>query len=127
MRRYACLLMAALLLAACSPKAHDAAPAGALPDIWPDYVGVTVPATIAPLDFTLPGAQALDVQISAPDGTVLRSAGKTATCFPEKRWKSLLQRSVGDALRVSVSGQFDGKWRSFDPFAISVFADVFDF
>ena len=121
MRRYACLLLATLLLAACSPKAHDAAPAGTLPDIWPDYVGVTLPATIAPLDFTLPGAQALDV------GTVLRSAGKTATCFPEKRWKALLQRSVGDSLRVSVCGQFDGKWRSFDPFAIYVSADEIDY
>ena len=83
-----CLILAVLLLAACSPKARDAAPAGVLPDIWPDYVGVTVPATIAPLDFTLSGAEALDVQLTAPDGKVLRSAGKTTTRFSEKRWKA---------------------------------------
>ena len=127
MRRYAFLVLATLLLAACSPKVRDAAPAGRLPDIWPDYVGVTVPATIAPLDFTLKGAEALDVQLTAPDGTLLRSAGKTATCFPEKRWKKLLQRCTGDSLRVSVSGLYDGKWLAFEPFCIYVSADAIDY
>ena len=94
MKRYACLFLA-VLLAACTPKERNAVPAGTLPDIWPDYVGVTVPATIAPLDFTLPGADALDVRLTAPDGTVLRSGGKTATRFPEKRWAQLLQKKRG--------------------------------
>ena len=127
MKRLACFLLSALLLAACGPKAHDAAPAGVLPAIWPDYVGVTVPATIAPLDFTLPGAEALNVSLTAPDGTVLRSGGKTATCFSEKRWADLLQRSAGDSICVSVSGLYDGKWRSFTPFGIYVSADAIDY
>ena len=47
MRRFACLIVAALSLAACSPKERNAVPSASLPDIYPDYVGVTVPATIA--------------------------------------------------------------------------------
>ncbi|MBO4536160.1 MAG: PD40 domain-containing protein [Bacteroidales bacterium] len=127
MKRYPCLILALLMLAACSPKERGAVPAGVLPAIWPDYVGVTVPATIAPLDFTLPGAQALDVRLTAPDGTELRNRGRTATCFPEKRWAALLRRSAGDSVRVSVSGLFDGRWQSFEPFGIRVSADPIDY
>ena len=126
MNRIACLLLA-VLLTACMPKERNAVPAGTLPDIWPDYVGVTVPATIAPLDFTLPGAEALNVRLTAPDGTVVRSGGKTSTCFPEKRWAQLLQKSVGDSICVEVSGLFDGQWRSYTPFSIYVSADAIDY
>ena len=114
-------------MASCSPQAHDATPAGTLPDIYPDYIGVTVPATIAPLDFSLNGAEAVDVELRAADGTLLRSNGETAVCFPEKRWKALLQRSVGDSIRVSVKGCFDGKWQSFNPFSIYVSGDAIDY
>ena len=126
MKRYACLFLA-VLLAACTPKERNAVPAGTLPDIWPDYVGVTVPATIAPLDFTLSGADALDVRLTAPDGTELRSGGKTATRFQEKRWAQLLQKSVGDSVTVRVCGLYDGQWRTFEPFAFYVSADAIDY
>ena len=85
MKRYGCFILAALMLAACAPKERDAVPAGEVPGIYPDYVGVTIPTTIAPLDFTLPGADALDVRVAAPDGTTLRSSGKSSTQFSEKR------------------------------------------
>ncbi|MBR5019302.1 MAG: PD40 domain-containing protein [Bacteroidales bacterium] len=127
MNRFLYLATVLLTLAACSPRERDASPAGTLPAIWPDYVGVTVPASIAPLDFTLPGAVALDVLLTAPDGTMLRSSGKSSTCFPEKGWKTLLQRSTGDSLTVTVSGLYGGAWRRFDPFGIYVSKDEIDY
>ena len=127
MRRISLFLVAALLLAACSPKARNAQDAADCPDIYPDYVGVTVPATIAPLDFTLRGAQALDVQVTAADGTTLRSRGRRATRFPEKAWRKLLQRSVGDSLVVSVSALSDGQWTRYAPFGIRVSPDPIDY
>ena len=127
MNRFPCFLLALLLLAACTPKARNATATDALPEIYPDYIGVTVPASIAPLDFTLKGAQALDVRISASDGTVLRSSGKQATCFSEKRWAELLRKSVGDSLKICVSGLFDGMWKSFAPFGIFVSPDAIDY
>ena len=127
MKRILLLSLAALMLAACSPKAHDAAPAGRLPEIWPDYAGVTVPATIAPLDFSLKGAAALDVCLTAPDGTTLRSGGKASTCFPASRWTELLRKSTGDSVRVSVCGLYDGRWLAFEPFGIFVSPDPIDY
>lgn len=114
-------------LAACGPRERNATPVEGLPAIWPDYVCVAVPASIAPLDFTLPGAEALDVRLTAPDGATLRSSGKSATRFSEKGWKALLQRCVGDSLSVSVSGLYGGAWRCYDAFRIAVSADAIDY
>lgn len=127
MNRYLSLLTAILILAACQPKARNAVPAGSRPDIYPDYAGVTVPAGIAPLDFTVKGAEALDVQLTAPDGKALRSRGRSSTRFPARRWADLLSRSIGDSLQVAVSGLFDGQWRSFEPFGIFVSPDPIDY
>ena len=127
MKRFLCLVTVMLTLAACGPREKNAVPAGTVPGIWPDYVGVTVPATIAPLDFTLPGAEALDVRLSAPDGTSLRSSGKSATGFSEKGWKSLLKKSMGDSVTVTVSGLYDGVWKRYEPFGIHVSEDAIDY
>ena len=127
MNRFLCFVTILLTLASCGPRERNANQVQGLPDIWPDYVGVTVPATIAPLDFTLPGADALDVRVSSPDGTSLRSSGTSATRFSEKGWKSLLKRSAGDSLTVTVSGLFAGTWRRYEPFRIFVSGDEIDY
>ena len=127
MKRFLCFVTLLLILAACGPRERNATQVQGVPAIWPDYVGVTVPATIAPLDFTLPGAEAVDVRVTALDGTSLRSRGKTATRFSERGWKSLLKRSVGDALTVTVSGRFAGAWRRYEPFRIFVSGDEIDY
>ena len=127
MNRYLGIALVALVLEACSPKAKNAVPAGSLPFIYPDYIGVTIPSGMAPLDFALKGAEALDVLLTAPDGTGLRSSGRVCTRFPRKRWADLLRRSVGDSLRVSVSGLADGKWISYDTFGIFVSPDAIDY
>lgn len=127
MKRFLCFVTILLTLAACGPRERNATQVQGVPDIWPDYVGVTVPATIAPLDFTLHGADALDVRVTAPDGYSLRSRGKTTTCFSKKGWKSLLKRSAGDSLMVTVSGLFDGVWRRYEPFRIFVSGDEIDY
>ena len=127
MNRFLCFVTILLTLGSCGPRERNATQVQGTPDIWPDYVGVTVPATIAPLDFTLPGAAALDVRVSAPDGTSLRSRGTSATRFSEKGWKSLLQRSAGNALTVTVSGLFEGAWRRYQPCQIFVSADEIDY
>lgn len=120
-------LLLALLLAACTPKVHNAVSSDALPAIYPDYVGVTIPAGIAPLDFQLEGADALDVRLTAPDGTELRSNGEAYTCFPEKKWAKLLEKSVGDSLQVSVSGLKGDKWTTYRSFGIFVSPDAIDY
>ena len=128
MNRLLCLTLAtAVTLAACSPKSRDAVSAGCLPEIYPDYIGVTIPTGIAPLDFTLEGAEALDVRMVSPDGFQLRSVGKSSTSISISKWAELLENSVGDSIRVSVSGLYNGKWKTFESFGIFVSPDPIDY
>jgi len=119
--------LALMALASCSPKVHDASRAEGLPDIYPDYSGVTIPSGIAPLDFTVKGADALDVTLTGPDGTVIRTRGKSSTRIPEKRWAKLLAGSIGNSVKVTVSGRFNGSWKTYEAFDISVSPDPIDY
>lgn len=42
-----------LLVLGCQSRPADVRQADELPAIWPDYTGVTIPATIAPLNFAM--------------------------------------------------------------------------
>ena len=86
-----------------------------------------MPATIAPLDFTIKGAQTLDVLLTAADGTELRSREKGATHFSEGKWKQLLRKSVNDSIQVNVSALLDEKWTCYTPFSIFVSPDSIDY
>lgn len=46
------------LLTSCSSKPSNATPVNALPRIFPDYAGTTIPVDIAPLDFSAVGRDA---------------------------------------------------------------------
>ena len=126
-RTLSLLITATLVLAACSPKARNASQVAARPDIYPDYVGVTIPTGISPLDFTVKGTDALDVVLKSPDGKTLRSGGKASTKFPIKKWARLLQKSIGDSVMVSVSARKNGKWESYEPFGMYVSPDPIDY
>ena len=64
------ILLLSLTVVSCRQKVVSPVPVDALPPIWPDYAGVTIPATIAPLNFrvTADGAEAVDVVISGKKG-----------------------------------------------------------
>jgi hypothetical protein len=126
MKRYL-LSSVIFILAACSPGVRNASPQNGLPDIYPDYIGVTIPTGIAPLDFTLKDADALDVTLTGADGTTIRSRGKSSTRIPEKRWKKLLEENIGGSINVSVSGLYGKTWKSFDAFGIYVSPDPIDY
>ena len=41
------------LLVSCTESVNNAEKVDRLPDIYPDYIGVTIPAGIAPMDFNV--------------------------------------------------------------------------
>ena len=128
-RRLAILLSAALLAAGCTTKVVKPALADALPAIWPDYEGVTVPAGIAPLDFGMAddSFEALQVRVSAPSGASLSVKGKGCVKFPVKQWRELLSQSIGDSLSVLVCAKDSTGWTQFRSFPIHVSADDIDY
>ena len=68
MKRLITLAAVALLLSSCkgSTSLSDT-----LPDIYPDYIGVTVPGGIAPMDFNIP--EEYDIVIIAVDNIATRT------------------------------------------------------
>ena len=117
-----------LLLSACEEKVSDARQEAAQPQIYPDYVGVTIPVNIAPLCFNMADetAQRIDAVITDSHGNSLHSQGEAAD-FDIDDWHALLAQNPGDSLTVTVSAKFDDGWHTYSPFAIYVSPDSIDY
>ncbi|MBQ0045185.1 MAG: PD40 domain-containing protein [Bacteroidales bacterium] len=102
--------------------------ADVLPDIFPDYVGVTVPSTIAPLNFCMSDENVEDmlVEVSSPAGASLSVRGDVAR-FPIRKWHSMLRAAMGQDLSVSVCACKDGAWTRYRTFEIHVSEDEMDY
>ncbi len=116
------ILFALSVLWACKggqPK--NAVQVDQLPSIFPDYIGVTVPAGIAPLCFNFQdtGIDCLYVSIRGTNGGQLEASGDWAD-LDEDAWQQLTQQNVGADLTVSVYTKKDGQWTQWNDFPIHV-------
>ena len=121
MRNYIILLIAGMLFAACSQKVENAQQQNAVPQIYPDYVGVTVPVGIAPLNFcpASEDVECLDVIVKGSKGGELHVQGDYAD-FDEDEWHSLLEQNKGGKLSVTVCALEQGVWKQYKEFPIYV-------
>jgi hypothetical protein len=113
-RLTAAWLIAGAWLAASALCAAAAAPAGAppqpdLPRLVPDYVGVTLPPNIAPLNFRIQetGA-AYRVELRSTYGAPLSLSGRPASLrIPPQAWRSLLRANPGQPFFWDIAVQKD--------------------
>ncbi len=128
---YRCWLLAigCWLLAACTETVSDAKQEAAQPDIYPDYIGVTIPVNIAPLNFNMADETALriDAVITDRHGHELHSQGDDAVDFDLDDWHTLLGDTPGDSLTVTVSAKYDDGWHTYRPFVLYVSPDSIDY
>lgn len=118
-----------LLASGCGTPDGSAPSAGREPAIFPDYNGVTVPANIAPLRFSVTeeGCDSKAVAEFSAGGLSATVRGKDgAVNISRRQWKRLLQAAEGDFISVRVSCRQDGGWKTFEPFRIKVSADRID-
>ncbi len=87
------------------------------PEVFPDYVGVTIPSNIAPLRFKLKKAadDALAV-ITRGEKNLRVASSKGAFLIPMSDWKELIEGAEGDSLLVKVYVSEKGKWQLYKPF-----------
>ena len=118
-----------LLMTACTETVSDARQENTLPRIYPDYVGVTIPVNIAPLNFCMADEKALliDAVVTDKHGNSLHSQGEESVDFDLDDWHQLLGKSHGDPLTVTVSAKYDDGWHTYKPFAIHVSPDSIDY
>ena len=123
------LLSLLLLSSACTETVSDARQEVSQPQIYPDYLGVTIPVNIAPLNFCMADeqAQCIDAVITDRHGHSLHSQGGEAVDFDINDWHTLLGQNRGDSLSVTVSAKFDDGWHTYSPFSIYVSADSIDY
>lgn len=114
-----------LLAVGCSsdvPK--DALSVDEWPQIYPDYVGVTVPVDIAPLNFAMlsDSISAIDVEVKGAKDGSLHACGEYAD-FDIDEWHRLLAANRGDSLVVTVMARQDGRWTRYRDFTVYVSPD----
>ncbi len=108
------------LLAGCSDRPKAPERTSALPPIFPDYIGVTIPAGIASLNFAVEGdIDRVDVTIKGSMGGEIHANGKYAD-FNIKDWHALTDENRGGVLTVTVCIKTDGKWLQYEPFDIHI-------
>ena len=122
-------LMGLMGLMGCNETVSDAKQEGGLPQIYPDYVGVTIPVNIAPLNFGMADETVLlvDAIITDRHGNSLQSQGEQSVDFDIDDWHALLSQNCGDSLSVTVSARYDDGWHTYHSFSIHVSPDSIDY
>lgn len=123
-------LLTLLLFAACTTETvNDAKLEAAQPQIYPDYVGVTVPVNIAPLCFNMADEKALcvDAVITDSHGNNLHAQGEESVDFDINDWHELLDQNRGDSLVVTVSAKYEDGWHTYRDFSIYISPDSIDY
>ena len=116
-----------LFVTACSLSPRDVLKADALPEIYPDYIGVTIPAEIAPMNFCMADetVEAVSVKVRGSNGGELESktglfAKKDVAHFDIEEWHSLTKENIAGELIFSVKAFKDGQWKEYEPFSMFV-------
>ena len=114
-------LIGLLGLVGCRQEPADAVLMKQQPAIYPDYIGVTVPVDIAPLNFNVfgEGIDRVDAQVTGSKGGELHANGEYAD-FDIDEWHALTEQNKGGELKVTVCVRKDGKWLQYQDFKIFV-------
>ena len=117
-----------LLLSACNDRPKDALHVDQLPNIYPDYIDVTIPAGLAPLNFNIMAdgplrkeadVERVDVLVKGSKGGELHTNGIFAE-FDIDEWQKFTQQNIGGTLTFTVSVKNDDKWIQYRDFQVYV-------
>jgi len=109
-----------IMLTACTPVPHHVKQSREEAEIYPDYKDVTIPVNIAPMNFVVRGADA--VEVKAGDLTIGSRGGHVE--FGMREWRSLLEEN--DTIGVEVTALKNGQWIAYKRFYWYVVRDSID-
>ncbi len=116
-------LSVALTAYSCSSKPEEATQSGEEAPVFPDYKEVTIPANIAPLNFSFLGE---GKAVLLAGDNVIKSRNGVFRFSPGK-WRQLLADSSDNGtIAMTVFVKKDGKWLSYRPFNVYVSHDRID-
>lgn len=105
----------------CTSSPKNLGRAGTLPYIYPDYIGVTIPVGIAPLNFNLnvDDFDYMDVVAFGSKGGKIHSKGKWAD-FDIDDWHELTEQNRGGKITFTVQVVVGGNRIQYDDFDVYV-------
>lgn len=120
-------LFSAIILAGCHSRPTNPVQVDQLPDIYPDYIGVTIPVGIAPLNFSMADDKTttIDVTVKGSVKGMLQANGDDAD-FDIDEWHQLVSDNQGGQLLVTVCAETEGQWTQYREFPIYVSQDALD-
>jgi len=119
---YSFLLFCSMMIMSCTHLPENVQRIERMPSIYPDYIGVTVPVDIAPLNFNIASdtlVEVVDVVVKGANGGEIHSNGAWAK-FDIDEWHGLLEKNKGAHLDVTVAVRIEGKWYQYNDFQINV-------
>lgn len=121
MRQWIYIILGVWLLAACVSEPRDVVKVDKQPEIYPDYIGVTIPADIAPLNFNFVDEtiDCMDVVVKGSKGGEVHTNGAWAD-FNIDEWRDLVAQNRGGKLSLTVCVEKDGHWTQYKDFDIFV-------
>jgi hypothetical protein len=130
MKRIAYPLILLILAASCADRPDNPETINAAPDIFPDYTGVTVPATIAPLNFRTEGrCKTLHVLVEGSvQGAFEFTSHSRMASFPAGKWKKLLAANIGGAVNITLTVKTeDNRLLKYLPFPVYISPHTVDY
>lgn len=115
------------LFFSCSDKVQVSEKLNGKPALIPDYTDLTIPANIAPLNFSLetPAEDARAV-LSFSNQQVEVRAKANQFVFPLSKWKKLLSSAAGDEIEVRIQAKDKGRWVEYAPVKWKVATEPID-
>ena len=124
MSKTALYIAMALLLAACGENRSYRHSDNVAP-IFPDYTDITLPCNIAPLNFQVDGAKALQLKMEGRHIHIFHAQGPRMQ-FPMKEWKALMREEAGNRIQLKLEVRYkDGRIR-YAPFTWDISPDSLD-
>ena len=127
MMTWQAILSFGIICVSCTSSPKDVVNVNQLPEIYPDYIGVTIPSDIAPLNFNLVNEDFDDMDVLAfgSKGGEIRSRGDWAD-FDIDDWQALTKQNEGGKITFSVRVKAGGQWLQYDDFDVFVSNDRLD-
>ena len=121
---YVIILIGCWILTACGSHPKGLGRVDRMPEIYPDYVEVTVPVGIAPLNFAMADEDitTMDVEVRGSKTGSIHANGDYAD-FDIEEWHQLLEQNKGGSLTVTIRAESGGNWLQYQDFRIYVSDD----
>lgn len=122
-----CLCVSVFMLLSCISTPDNVSKVDKLPEIYPDYIGVTIPADIAPLNFNYADEDidCIDVVVKGEKGDELHANGEWAD-FDISDWQELTKQNKGGKITFTVCVEKDGRWTQYKDFDVYVSKENID-